>query len=276
MFQKTVLEDSLAPFTQALDHQHPEVRKLAIQALGVMGSLAGVLPLLTAWEHQSPEHRESIMEALSKIYVALRENPETLRKLQQSLSAHQSTVDHFVNYLAHENLEIRYFAVWAVGACQKLDHFDAVFRVLLKEESPVQEFIISTLRLSGKDAFTKILDKLDHEDASLKAMAAWALGIWGEPGAVPALIRHSQDPSASVRENIAWALGMLESIDATATLMDLLRDPYAGVREHAVWALGMLQNPESLTELRYLLDDPDPQVREKAFWAVGNIEDSDI
>ncbi len=49
-----------------------------------------------------------------------------------------------------------------------------------------------------------------------------ALGNWGAPEAVPALIRALEDPEPLVRGHAAWALGRIGTAEAQAALSERL------------------------------------------------------
>ncbi len=74
--------------------------------------------------------------------------------------------------------------------------------------------------------------------AGLLRNVAVALGNWGSPEAVPALVRALEDPEPLVRGHAAWALGRIGTAEARAALAPRAGadvDPY--VREEIVAAL---------------------------------------
>jgi len=52
---------------------------------------------------------------------------------------------------------------------------------------------------------------------------AVAIGNWGDPSAVPALVRALADPEPLIREHVAWALGRIGTPAARRALRDALR-----------------------------------------------------
>lgn len=65
---------------------------------------------------------------------------------------------------------------------------------------------------------------------------AVALGDWGDPAAVPALVRALGDPEPLVRGHVAWALGQIGGHEAEQALQSVLeREADEWVREE-IWA----------------------------------------
>ena len=81
------------------------------------------------------------------------------------------------------------------------------------------------------------------------------------------------DSEAGVRESAAWALGSFEEPEAIPALVEALRgDDVVEVRRQATWALGQIEHEDAVPGLGEALDDPDEKVRETAIWALGQIE----
>ncbi len=67
---------------------------------------------------------------------------------------------------------------------------------------------------------------------------AVALGNWGAPEAVPALVQALEDPEPLVRGHAAWALGRIGTAEARAALSNTLgREVHPLVREELAGAL---------------------------------------
>lgn len=101
-----------------------------------------------------------------------------------------------------------------------------------------------------------------------KADAATALGLLGDPRAVPLLAEHLRHAdNASLRRQIVRALGWIGGPAAIAALEETLRDRDPGLRMHAAAALRTLTGREPSYDrtglsrsdrLREALQDPDP------------------
>ena len=81
---------------------------------------------------------------------------------------------------------------------------------------------------------------LAHEDATVRARAALALGRLQDSSDVAVLVPVLRDRVPAVRREAAFALGQIGHRDARGPLEDALRDPDAEVVELAVEALGKL------------------------------------
>lgn len=84
----------------------------------------------------------------------------------------------------------------------------------------------------------------------VRAFAALALGILGEPGGADALVASTEDEDPEVRWHATVALGDLCEERALEALVERARDEVAFVRAHAVIALTELGSPEGLEVAR--------------------------
>lgn len=70
--------------------------------------------------------------------------------------------------------------------------------------------------------------------------AAVALGNWGDPSAVPGLVRGIEDPEPLIRGHVAWALGQIGTMDSHRVLEKALgRETEAWVQAEIQLGLGM-------------------------------------
>src|SRR5690554_8102737 len=79
------------------------------------------------------------------------------------------------------------------------------------------------------DAFSRGSAIRRAKRAGFLRNVAVALGNWGAPEAVPALVRALEDAEPLVRGHAAWALGQVGSPEARAALLSALereRDPF--------------------------------------------------
>src|ERR1700722_4992038 len=118
-----------------------------------------------------------------------------------------------------------------------------------------------------------LVSRLESTDASLRALAAFGLGLVEPPSAVNPLIKALGDATPGVRANSAWALGHIEDGRALAPLVQRFRDDDVKVREAAVAAVGRLDSTSAVGALtRVVQQDASPDVRRVAAWALGNLE----
>jgi HEAT repeat protein len=93
----------------------------------------------------------------------------------------------------------------------------------------------------GAPALPVLLDSLQHREASVRMMAAYALSEIRSSAtkAIPALIQAVRDPDHEVRNMAAFALGALgaRAEGAAPALARALQDADPEVRDSAAWAL---------------------------------------
>ena len=111
----------------------------------------------------------------------------------------------------------------------------------------------------------QLIPYLDHEDADIRARAAFALGSVQYEGAVPELLGRLADASPNVRADAAFAIGQTADSTAALTLLGALRqesDPRVQVElvealgktgdEQALLDLLTIELPESVENTRHL------------------------
>jgi len=99
----------------------------------------------------------------------------------------------------------------------------------------------------------------------VRSHAAGALGMLGDPRAIPYLIEKRHDPEEIVRIEVMMALSRFTTKETEAALSEGLRDPAAVVRMTAASALGRIGAVDAIPLLRgALASDPDPDVRFRA------------
>lgn len=105
--------------------------------------------------------------------------------------------------------------------------------------------------------------RLADPAADVRARACHALGVLGDAGAGPALLRALADEAWPVRAMAAKALGRIAFKNAVPQLTDALRDQQWWVRLNSAEALRQLGEP-GLAALLKMLDDRDPFARHQA------------
>jgi HEAT repeat protein len=146
-------------------------------------------------------------------------------------------------------------------------------RALLKED--VSESVLRALSVYGAEA-EPVLDDLveilsdQKVETELRWNAARTLGKMRDAGtaAIPAIVKHLQDPAATVREHCAEALGDIgpAAMETVPDLVAVLDDPAVRVRRDAVRSLGQIGAPADtvLPAIKPLLNDPEQIVRDAA------------
>ena len=155
----------------------------------------------------------------------------------------------------------------------------------------------------------QLIPYLDHEDADIRARAAFALGSVQYEGSIPALLGRLADASPNVRADAAFAIGQTADSTAAPTLLGALRqesDPRVqaelvealgktgdqasliellemavpesveGVRDLSIARYGLRNvfHPVAIAKLAERLTAPDPALRENAAYLFGRVRDT--
>ena len=122
----------------------------------------------------------------------------------------------------------------------------------------------------------ELLGLLQDGDPAVRASAARAIGLIGDPAALPALLQALADPDALAGQRIAEAIGRLgdQAIgdrSVSADLLNVLRSAPMVERTRAALALGLLRSPEAVPGLAALLSAGDPEAQRVAAEALAAI-----
>ncbi len=151
---------------------------------------------------------------------------------------------------------------------------DRLLAGLASDDACVRELSVRLLSGQTGDRVANALESLlTSPNASLRAIAAFGLGLSEPRTAADALIKTLHDATAAVRANSAWALGRIDNGRALSPLIQLFRDDDSTVRRAAVGAVGRMDSASAVTALmRVLQQDQSAAVRRDAAWALGKLE----
>jgi HEAT repeat protein len=108
----------------------------------------------------------------------------------------------------------------------------------------------------GEPAMAPLRALLEAADPAAREFAVELVGLLGDAGDSPAVVRRLADSSAEVRAKAARALGRLGARDGTAALTVTLRDRIPFVRAAAARGLAEVGDPEAAVPLlRIAADD---------------------
>lgn len=147
--------------------------------------------------------------------------------------------------LVHEDPRVR---LWAVHRIMQRGNRTLLYDLIHDSHPLIQATVREALHgvYEEMSDVPDILRKLYHEDAHIRAIAAYALGILNVSSSVPALIEHLADSVAEVRESAAAALGLIGNRRAVEALTIKLQDPDWRVREECALALRRI-NDEAIS-----------------------------
>lgn len=146
------------------------------------------------------------------------------------------------------------------------------------ESASVRAEVVTALWKNGAmvtDAMTKALS---HSEASVRADAAYILGIVRGTRATDALIALLRDESPLVREKVAIALGRLKQRRAVSPLLERATDEkeFFRIRVAATNALGSLRDLSTRNALWKLLDSEYSPLRAAALSALGAMKTLEV
>lgn len=130
-------------------------------------------------------------------------------------------------------------AVKALAAIDSPSARDALSRALLDPVTEIRVAVLSNARVQA-ELIAPAASALDDVDASVRALAARALGESGEQSALLSLLGKLGDPSVDVRVAVARALGELGAEESIPALGGALEDPEGHVREAAAISLSKI------------------------------------
>jgi hypothetical protein len=124
--------------------------------------------------------------------------------------------------------------------------------------------VAGMLIAAGDDAVDVLLEEFDRLPDHARISAIDIFGRIKSLRATPLLRGLLRDPNADIRARAAYALGMLGDPTAAASLVDCLKDREWSVRSMAAKALGRLRESGSIPALAGALSDPQWWVRANA------------
>jgi HEAT repeat protein len=154
---------------------------------------------------------------------------------------------------------------------------DVLLRVALSDESEtIRSHVVKVVAARHeKDAVPRLESALQSESDSVRANAAWALGIVGDRSSLATLLRALGDPYYKVRCLAAHAIAQLAPDDAAArqAMVDRLTvETHGMARVDLAWAVGASGDASHLDVVRTLLFEGQPEdVRAEAAIALGSV-----
>ena len=177
-------------FKELYSEADPQIRMMAVYALGRYDLVANIQEISSALEDESPLVRRVAVEAfinvggnaeryLPRLLPRMYDHDKDVRVALVDVLGHIGTstvMPHLLNALRDENDRVRIRAIEALGLCKNADAVP-VLNNLLEQANPMIAFkIIEALgRIGGNAAFSILLGLMDHEDAEIQHAAAEAV-----------------------------------------------------------------------------------------------------
>ena len=237
----------------------PEVRRLAVYALGEVGDASAVPALLEALKDSNEEVRRGAADALGEIGDASAA-PALLEALKDSYDEEM---------LKH-----------AAGALGKIGDASAVpglLQALKYRDKWGPRYAADALgEIGDASAVPALLEALKYRDKWGPRYAADALGKIGDASAVPALLEALKDSyDEEMYKHAAGALGKIGDASAVPGLLQALKYRDKWGPRYAADALGEIGDASAVPALlEALKDNSDAWVRRYAAEALGKIGDA--
>jgi HEAT repeat protein len=262
-----------------LGNRDSKVKMAAAEALGELGDVRAVEPLITALKDEKVNVRKAAVRALGRIWelsdiVGLGNNDSKVRMAAAEVLGKLGDVRAVEPLVTALKDEARYVQAAAAEALGKLGDVQAVgplVAALKDEDMNVREAAVRALGELGDAGTKSLITALKDGDGNVRKTAAEVLGKLGDVRAVEPLVTALKDEAWwYVREAAAEALGKLGDVRAVEPLVAALKDGF--VRTTAAEALGELGDAGTKF-LIAALKDGDGNVRETAAEALGKLGD---
>ncbi len=273
--------------TAGLNLHDPEIRKLAIWTLGLIGEEDHIHLLVAQLSDFDEDVRHTAREALlclgarrldalitqvdSHAEIALKkEIIEIIARIGDPLG-----VSAVMKALQGSDESLRETAARSLGLFKSHLAIDALIDHLNDPSGPVRAACALSLgMLRAVKATRGLLSVLEDEYSEARESASEALGRIGTTEAirhVATLLKHDR---MEVRQAAVQCLGLVMDKRVETYLVEALTNPDRGVRRFAANILGKRKTVQALRPLIICLLDEDWQVRKCAASALGNINDA--
>ncbi|MGQ9908138.1 MAG: HEAT repeat domain-containing protein, partial [Candidatus Flexifilum sp.] len=204
-----------------LSDANARMRRAAAEALGELGDVRAVAPLIDRLKDRDSDVRRAADEALVQIGAA--------------------SVAPLIECLKDEVWNVKRAAAQALGKLKDRRAVAPLIECLKDGDWEVRRAAAWALvQLGDVRAVAPLIACLEDQEDWVRGAAAEALGQLGDVRAVAPLIECLKDGDWEVRRAAAWALRQLGDGRAVAPLIDCLEDEIWIVRETASQALGQL------------------------------------
>jgi len=239
--KKLTKKRNLQGLIHALHHKDPKIQYDAAEALGEIGDIQAIKPLITALtQNELSGVRWKAAEALSKIGVP--------------------AVDALIGALRHSDDDVRWKAAIALGEIGDRRAIGPLISLLCDEDRFVKSRAAYALGLIGEPAVEPLICALREGDGNLRWGAAIALGKIRDLRAIEPLIRALADKYENVRAESAMSIAAIGK-PALEPLLRFLRDSDRSIRIEVVTALGELKDTDAIRPLMQILDTADEDER---------------
>lgn len=278
-----------------LDHENPNVRRLAIETFGEILEPGTVDYLLAKLDDPDVACQQAAVNSISALVAAFPEiKADTLNKIRRlqgspSIPVKLNSLSIFVNIQGEgyhdelllaskdEDQVIRQKAVSLMGRFGE-ERFADQLVLSLADESPAVRLaaINAIVRLRPEKGLSSLLSSLEDNDVWIRTAAAQALGEYRDPAAIEPLTRHLTQDAPPVRIAAIEALGKSEDRSVRETLVLCLAQDDPEIQRAAILGLARIPGQDVLEELLHALESGDWRLRAAAAIALGQRGDRSV
>lgn len=244
----------------ATDADDTNLKRVAIEALGLLGAAGQHQVLLGALSDEDPAVRFSAALSLRQAANAATA-AELLRRLRRSAEQDRQALLVALTGALHANKDP------AVT--------EAVADLATASREGVRDALLEAVGNATTKNATEVLMGLLQKAPSVADRAKLAEALAAHAGAEQTLVRLTEDVDGSVRANAAWSLGYLAGVDRIEQVAKLIADRDVAVAGNAVAALARIaerSNSNVTSHLCEALTDARSYVRANALAALGVVE----
>ncbi len=233
----------------------PERRGLAALSLGERRDATAVPPLIATLADPDPYVREMATVALVEFGGA-----DAVRGVA-ALTSDPIT-------------SVRAVATWALGQLGGTEGLEALLGLIDVEpdEHARMMAVMAVTAIADVEFLPDLVARLETQDESLRNDLAAALGLSGDPRAVPALAElATKDQSETVRITAIRALGEIDDPRRVDAWLRAMSDAEWRVRNQSLLQLVSVEESRAQEAVIKALRDPQHQVRLNAAWAMDQV-----
>ncbi|HED11124.1 MAG TPA: HEAT repeat domain-containing protein [Caldithrix abyssi] len=245
---------AIRPLSRVLEDSNERIRKAALEAMGRIGS-SGLEALMRALKDKNNESRLHAAAAMGKLkdvravhplMACLRDKDVRVRRsavISLGLINHQECVNPLIMALKDEDSYVRKDAIKYLSGLEDPRKKD-LFLAMLEDRSQrvINELVVAMKRIKSQ-LFDDVVLMLENQNPVIKRNAAYALGLFQDTAAVPALLSLLSTQNSAIRKVTCNALGELGDRRAINSLIGSLHDPVEDVCLAASNALARIGKP---------------------------------
>ena len=245
--------EAVRPLVNCLTSEHPQLKFIAARSLGKISSEEAVIPLIKLLEEENEDLRYVTLEALGKIG-----SPTALK----AASA----------FLKSRNNDLRFIACEAIGSIADPKSVSVVIPMLKDPEFEVRLKAIEALgKMASTQACDHLLVVLSEENERVRTATIQALGRIKNANAVEPLIDIYQVSNPQLKEKIIWALGEIGDGKAVEPLLKLANSFDSKQTTLALEAFSKIKSSKAGRYVLSILEKHDQALVLKAIEALGEI-----